>query len=140
MITNEFQKKKTLGFINSFEKEIKKLKQKEKISKIEKLQITATLSQIDDLKIQVQEYENIKKSGKKFRFNLSSLENLPEALIKARIASDMTQKELASKLNMKEQQLQKYESNEYRMVNLKTLIYIGKIMNLRIKNGNIQFN
>ena len=52
--------------------------------------------------------------------NLSppSLDGLPEALVKARIARGMTQKELAERLGLKEQQVQKYEATDYASASL----------------------
>jgi transcriptional regulator with XRE-family HTH domain len=47
------------------------------------------------------------------RLPFSSLPELPIALIKARIAKGMTQKQLAEKIGVREQQIQRYESSHY---------------------------
>jgi transcriptional regulator with XRE-family HTH domain len=47
------------------------------------------------------------------KFTFSSLPELPIALIKARIAKGMTQKQLAEKIGVREQQIQRYESSHY---------------------------
>jgi Helix-turn-helix len=44
---------------------------------------------------------------------LGSLNDLPTTLIKARISAGMTQKELAEKIGIREQQIQRYEANHY---------------------------
>ncbi len=44
---------------------------------------------------------------------LLSLADLPKALIRARIAAGLSQKEFADRLGMKEQQIQSYEANDY---------------------------
>ena len=44
---------------------------------------------------------------------LEAVEDLPKALIRARIASGMTQEGLALRLGLKAQQVQRYEATEY---------------------------
>jgi HTH-type transcriptional regulator / antitoxin HipB len=42
-----------------------------------------------------------------------AIEDLPTTLIKARIASGLTQKDLAERIGVQEQQIQRYEANHY---------------------------
>ncbi|MCC7341398.1 MAG: helix-turn-helix domain-containing protein [Bryobacterales bacterium] len=44
---------------------------------------------------------------------LEAVEDLPKTLIRARIASGMTQERLAHRLGIKSQQIQRYEATEY---------------------------
>lgn len=64
---------------------------------------------------------------------LNSLEALPRALIKARIAAKLSQKDLAERLGLKEQQIQRYEATEYNSANLARVIEVS--LALRIKFG-----
>jgi HTH-type transcriptional regulator / antitoxin HipB len=66
---------------------------------------------IDRLKAEIDEYDRLKQGESTFKF--SSLPELPIALIKARIAKGMTQKQLAEKIGVREQQIQRYESSHY---------------------------
>lgn len=66
---------------------------------------------IDRLKTEIDEYDRLRQGESKFTF--SSLPELPIALIKARIAKGMTQKQLAEKIGVREQQIQRYESSHY---------------------------
>jgi HTH-type transcriptional regulator / antitoxin HipB len=66
---------------------------------------------IDRLKAEVDEYDRLRQGESEFKF--SSLPELPIALIKARIAKGMTQKQLAEKIGVREQQIQRYESSHY---------------------------
>lgn len=77
-----------------------------------KLYEDAMRSQHEELHQQLEEYEALKQ-GSIRTLQIDSFENLPIALIKARIASGMTQKDLADILDMKEQQVQRYENTEY---------------------------
>jgi len=49
---------------------------------------------------------------------LNSLKDLPEALIRARTASGLSEKQLAARLGMKDQQLQRWESTRYAGISL----------------------
>ncbi|MFQ5641061.1 MAG: helix-turn-helix domain-containing protein [bacterium] len=60
----------------------------------------------------MREYQEL-KSGKRKVSEISSFEQLPVALIQARIARGLTQKELARKLGLKEQQIQRYEASGF---------------------------
>jgi HTH-type transcriptional regulator/antitoxin HigA len=56
-------------------------------------------------------------------------------LVKARIARNLTQKDLANALGIKEQQVQRYESELYRSANLKTLSNIAETLGLHISES-----
>ncbi|GAA4506622.1 hypothetical protein GCM10023172_36020 [Hymenobacter ginsengisoli] len=77
-----------------------------------KLYEAAMKSQHEELCQQLEEYEALKQ-GQVKSLKVESFEALPVALIRARIASGMTQKDLADILNMREQQVQRYEDTEY---------------------------
>jgi transcriptional regulator with XRE-family HTH domain len=77
-----------------------------------KAQRSAVLAQLEELQSEVDNYLRL-RSGKVRTFRIESLSDLPRALISCRIASGMTQKELADRLSLKEQQIQRYETQEY---------------------------
>ena len=49
---------------------------------------------------------------------LSGVAELPTVLIKARIAQGLSQKDLAERLGLQEQQIQRYEATEYASASL----------------------
>jgi HTH-type transcriptional regulator/antitoxin HipB len=53
---------------------------------------------------------------------------VPQDLIRARIASGLSQKELAKRLGMPEQQIQRYEAKEYESVSLARIAEIAKAL------------
>ena len=59
-------------------------------------------------------------------------DDLPDILIRARIARGMSQKELADFLGLKEQQIQRYEAERYRSASLDRLIEIADALSVRI--------
>ena len=79
---------------------------------IAKARRDAVRSQLADLENELAEYEALKKG--EFRMEgLNVVAGLPDVLIKARIAQGLTQKELAERMGLKEQQIQKYEASDY---------------------------
>ena len=79
---------------------------------IVKAQREALSSQIADLEEELREYESL-KSGLFQLDQLKAVAELPTLLIKARIAQGLSQKELAERLGLKEQQIQRYEATDY---------------------------
>ncbi|HAF08691.1 MAG TPA: hypothetical protein DCK98_01220 [Chloroflexi bacterium] len=72
----------------------------------------ALRSQADDLRRQLAEYDRL-RSGREVVLTGSSIEDLPRLLVSARIARGLTQRELAERLGLQEQQIQKYEATDY---------------------------
>jgi len=94
-------------------------------------ELDALKSQIDDIAEQVQEYQAL-RSGSVGILKARSLSELPQILIKARIAQGLSQRELAERIGMKEQQIQRYESEEYSTANLQRLSEVAKALDLNI--------
>ena len=75
------------------------------------------LDSIDDvmaeLEREISEYERLYNSHPS-QIELGSLDELPLAIIRARIASGLTHKELADRLQLTESAVQRYEQQRYR--------------------------
>ncbi len=84
------------------------------------VQKRALESQLEEMNSDVKEYEAL-KTGKVTAFEARSLSELPSLLVKARIARGVTHKELAARLEVKEQQVQRWESNEFSGASLDNL-------------------
>src|SRR5437867_1920017 len=72
-------------------------------------QMLALESQLQDLKRDLADYEAL-RSGRQSVIEVGSFEEFPDALVRARIAGGLSQKDLAERLGLKEQQIQKYEA------------------------------
>jgi len=92
----------------------------------------ALRSQLADLRAEMRAYEAL-RSGKHAVVKLSSLDDLPRALIQARIAQGLTQKDLAQRLGLKEQQIQRYEATDYASARLARLIRVGRALHLKVR-------
>ena len=84
---------------------------------IAKAQEDALRSQLADLEAELCEYESL-KAGKFPMDELSVVAELPIVLIKARIAQGLSQKDLAERLGLQEQQIQRYEATDYASASL----------------------
>ncbi len=100
--------------------------------KIRQAQRDALRSQLEDLRRDLAEYEML-RAGNRPVLELSSMEELPEALIKARIAAKLTQKELAERLHVPEQQVQRYEATEYSSASLARITEVVRALGLKIR-------
>lgn len=98
-------------------------------------QRSALESQLDDLREELTEYEALTIHGndEPLVFELDSLEALPLALIKARIATKLSQKDLAERLGLKEQQIQRYEATEYASANLARVIEVSQVLGMKLQ-------
>ena len=117
MIKNERQYKITKAQADRFSQTLKRLEMNTDEGQrvhplIAKARRDAVRSQLVDLEKELAEYEALKKG--EFRMDgLNVVAGLPDVLIKARIAQGLTQKELAERMGLKEQQIQKYEASDY---------------------------
>ncbi len=92
---------------------------------------------IRELEQEIAEYDRL-KSGQITKFPIESLQDLPNVMIKARIAVGMTQKELAEKIGVQEQQIQRYEANNYRAVGFERLQEVMSALDIRISQAVMQ--
>lgn len=88
------------------------------------LQLSGLQSQADDLRDELAEYETLRDGGATV-IEADSLAGIAGALIKARIARGWTQRQLAERLGVAEQQVQRYESSHYRTASLARLCDIA---------------
>jgi HTH-type transcriptional regulator / antitoxin HigA len=95
------------------------------------LQIDALRSQLDDLQIEIAEYDEL-RSGTTTTFESPTLAGLADALIKARIARGWTQADLADALGVAEQQVQRYEASRYAGASLARLGDIATALNATV--------
>jgi DNA-binding transcriptional regulator YiaG len=114
VIANEVQRRVTQTAIREFEEALARLAEDARDSPdwVRKGMREGMESQLADLREELAEYEAL-RAGQVRELELRSLTELPDALIRARIAAGLSQKELARRLGMKEQQVQRYEATRY---------------------------
>lgn len=85
----------------------------------------ALASQLESLNEEIAEYERLRKTRRK-QIDLDIVSDLPQALIRARIAAGISQRELATRLGLKEQQIQRYEATQYASASLSRVIEVAQ--------------
>ncbi len=137
MITNERQYKITKTAAKTFTDAIRAAEDTEPAEgvhpRIHAAMIDGYRSQLEDLQNELHAYEELRE-GKVKRRTIASLLDLPIVLIEGRIAKHMTQRDLAAKLKLPEQQVQRYEGSRYSGVSLARLQEIADAIGLSLKN------
>jgi transcriptional regulator with XRE-family HTH domain len=95
-------------------------------------QKSALECQLRDLRRDVAEYESL-RSGLQPVLEVDSFEEFPDALVRARIALGLSQKELAERLGLKEQQIQKYEATGYSGASLARMTEVVNALGLMVR-------
>jgi transcriptional regulator with XRE-family HTH domain len=136
MIKNERQYRITKSQVETFRKALSTLDERTSDSgsgdlKLE-VQRAALRSQLSDLETEIGEYESLRDQDSQ-TLELNSFAELPGALIKARIAVGLTQRELAERLHLKEQQIQRYEANGYVGANLTRIQEVVDALGIRLR-------
>jgi HTH-type transcriptional regulator/antitoxin HigA len=106
----------------------------QKHGQLREIERKALESQISDLGRELAEYELLKSGAVNFTESFS-LADLPRILIQARIAKGLSQTELAEKLGMKAQQLQRYEATEYMSASLSRLIEVASALDVKVSES-----
>ena len=116
MIKNEKQYRITKAQIRRFQDAVAEVAGQARPANVSarlwEAQRAAAQSQMEELAEQVEAYERL-NAGRSRGVVLEGVEDLPKALIRARIAAGMTQESLARRLGVKPQQVQRYEATEY---------------------------
>jgi ribosome-binding protein aMBF1 (putative translation factor) len=100
---------------------------------LRRAEIDALESQLSDLRAELSEYEAL-RSGKRHKLAMASLDELPKTLIQARIAAGMTQEQLAAKLGLKPQQVQRYEATNYQSASMDRMREVFKALGLKLRH------
>lgn len=137
MIRNDRQYRITKTALSKFEEALRAL-QSQAVDRsgidvrIQQAEKDAIAEQMNDLRAQVHEYEEL-ASGKVGVLELGSLAELPSALVRARISSGLSQRDLAERLGIKEQQVQRYEATDYRQASLARLLDVASALNIQVR-------
>lgn len=133
MITNDVQYRSTKAHLARFEEALANLTATagKRPTKLQRLEIDAVTAQADDLRREIEEYERL-AAGEVSTFEASSLAGVATLLIKARIARGWTQRRLADELGVAEQQVQRYESTEYRSASLARICDVAAALDLDV--------
>jgi HTH-type transcriptional regulator / antitoxin HigA len=136
MITNEKQYRSARAAIDRIADEVAALRKAQDgvHPVLRRAQIDGLESQVADLVEEVREYEDL-QSGAVTTFEAEGLSDLPDILIRARIARGMSQRDLATFIGVAEQQIQRYEAERYRSASLERLSDIAAALDITVKES-----
>lgn len=133
MITNERQYGISKTELQRFEGAVGKYTPgKEVDPRMREVMDDALRSQAQTLRDEIKHYEDL-RAGRISQRELGSLRDLPTALIEARIAAGLTQKALGERLEVKEQQIQRWEANLYSGVGVDRLQEIADALGMGVR-------
>ena len=140
MIQNERQYRVTRGWIKKFREDLAELRAGPTPPGacggihplLRQAQVDAQESQLQTFEEEVAEYDAL-RSGRQKVFVADSLSELPRALIKARIAAGLTQKQLGERVGVAEQQVQRYEAMEYQQASFGRLLEIADALRITFR-------
>ena len=135
MIKNERQYRITQARAEQFRQAIVQWKHERGASKLppklQQAQVDALGSQLQTLERELREYDEL-RSGRHKVLSYASFDDLPKALVQARIARGWTQKELADRLGLDEQKIQDYEATDYQRASLARIREIVRALQIEI--------
>jgi ribosome-binding protein aMBF1 (putative translation factor) len=135
MIKNERQYAITKVQSEKFERALAELRQRPAGNVhpvLHKAETEALRSQLADLRSELEQYDRL-RSRRRRVLRVKSFDELPRLLIQARIAAGLSQKQLAGRLGLKEQQIQRYEATEYASAKLERIEQVVRALGLAVR-------
>lgn len=93
------------------------------------LQLEALRGTLGDLEVELSEYDALHDTTV---IEATGIEQLPTSLIQARIACGLTQRQLAERVGLQEQAIQRYEATDYASVSFARLVEIAEALEIAI--------
>ena len=144
MIKNEKEYEYSQECARRFEYSIKSLEQDEELKKKDpegwQLSRDVKQSHLIALQAEIAEYERLINCDKSQRIQIKveSLNKLPDALIKARIAAKMSQQELAEILGIEEQRVKQYEDTDYQCASFGEILEVSTVLGVEFATAVVQ--
>ncbi|MEP6514261.1 MAG: hypothetical protein ABJA79_10345 [Parafilimonas sp.] len=134
MIKNEKQYKISKKRLAEVVEKINKIKSNTEASLKQQLVLASIESFKTDLEKEIKDYD-VLKLGKSTTLKERSISELPRMIIEYKILNNLTHREFSQLLGLKEQQLQRYESENFKTVSFQNLIkFINRIdLDLKVR-------
>lgn len=140
MIANETQYRVTRSAVEELRRALETRGQSE-VEGVHPLLVEAHWAGVADelasLERELSEYEKLKLG--QLDLSPTSLDDLPDVLIRARIAKGLTQRGLAELLELKTQQVQRYEAERYRSASFARILTIARVLGIDIAQDTEEF-
>lgn len=135
MIKNERQLATTNKQLDLLNKALEDLRNSAGQDALSLARVGALEADAANLERQISEFTAIRR-GEVDLAPLAAIHHMGAALVRARIASNLTQEDLAKRLGQKPQQIQRYERTQYSSASLSTLKRIADVISELIPGKN----
>jgi HTH-type transcriptional regulator / antitoxin HigA len=132
MITNERQYAITMAQAEKFRAALDQPLPEGLDARVAKGMRNGVSSQLADLQRELDRYERL-KSGRIKKIQAESILGIGVVLIQARIARNMTQRELGERISVAEQQIQRYEATMYRKASTERLQQVADALSITVQ-------
>ncbi len=143
IIKNEQQYQNTLDCLRRFEKSLGELAGNESLKSEPlrwQLYRDSYQSQLEELKAEIAEYERLMNchQNQPIKIKVESINKLPDALIKARIAAKMSQQELAELLGIEAERVRQYEDSDYQCASFVEILEVSTVLGVEFETAVIR--
>ncbi|MGB7060279.1 MAG: hypothetical protein WBD58_21425 [Geitlerinemataceae cyanobacterium] len=143
IVKNDSEYQNTLAWLHRFEQSVAELDENDKLKAEPRrwqLHRDSYQSQVDELKEEIAEFERLINCDRlpPIEILIENLNKLPDALIKARIAAKMSQKELADLLEIDEKRIKECEDKNYQCASFSEILDISFALGLEFKTAVMQ--
>jgi DNA-binding XRE family transcriptional regulator len=141
MIKNEKEYKFTQELVGEFQKSLAAIERDEARKTNDpdgwELMRGSLQCQLDKLKAEVTEYEKLISHDCHLPIilKLDDIDDLPQILIKARMAAKLSQQELAKLAGLTEEQIERYEDNDYEDASFLDVKFVIDALDIKIQKG-----
>jgi len=141
MIKNEQEYKFTQDIVREFEKSLAATEENEARRKNDldgwKLIRGSLQCHVEKLKAEVAEYEKLISHNhhSPIVLHLDDIDDLPQILIKARMAAKLSQQELANLAGLTEEQIKRYEDNDYEDASFMDVKFVIDALDIQVQKG-----
>ena len=140
IIKNEQQYQDTLDCLRRFEKSLAELAGNETLKSEPvrwQLYRDSYQSQVEELKAKIAEYERLMNchQNQPIQIKVESLNKLPDALIKARIAAKMSQQELAELIGIEAERVRQYEDSDYQCASFIEILEVSTVLGVKFETA-----
>lgn len=142
MIKNQDEYTITQQWVQQFEGSLAQLERNENEKAINdpelrQIYLNEIERKLEDLKKNLQEYQNLTSHDPRtpILFKIDEINQLPELLIKSRIAAKLSQKELADLAGLTEEQIKQYEEKDYEDASFLDVLGVFEALDIQIQQG-----
>lgn len=131
VIRNESERRRAEEQVEYLRSELEKIPATEQQDEVTQGVVSGLRMQISDIEDELAEYKRLKE-GLKSMLTADNFDDIGELVIKARIARGWSQGDLAKALDMEQQQVQRYEKNDWQKISLWRLQEVVEALDLEV--------